>query len=294
MKRVLGLGFIFGFFLLFLPLIIFAGEKLGGGKIAYSRLADGYWQVWVYDLDKNTHSQLTYSPCDKREPTFSPDGKRIAYRTNNAEVYILDLETGRQQRILKDLGLVSDLDWSPDGSRIIFTRFRSDIKDDSDIFIADEDGKDLKALTNDPEIQCQPVFSPDGRRIVYVDGRREKGYNIAIMDIDGSSFKLLTDIRDYNLQPAWSPDGEKISFSSNRSGSYEIWIMDKQGGGLKQLTKDNGFNSFPRFSPDGRRLAYTSLKGGILEIWVMDLDSGLDRRVSEEGKSSRDPDWLRQ
>jgi len=272
-------------------MLIFSGCKssfVPKERLAYSHLTDGYWQVWVTDLNRAGSRQITVSPFDKRHPVWLDAGSTIMYRTNNGELYTLDVESGKEQRMLEKLGQVSDPDWSNAAGLLTFTRFSPNLADDSEIWTISLDGSGRHVLTNLQTMQYNPSFSPDGEKIAYVSGKGFGTHEIWVMDIDGTNQKKLTENTDgYDILPDWSPDGKRIAFTSDRSGSLDIWILDSDGSNLKRLTDYEGLDTCPAWSSDGRNIYFVSNRSGELQIWKVDCLSGETLQVtSGSGESS--------
>jgi TolB protein len=131
---------------------------------------------------------------ENSSPTFSPDGKQIAFRRQWSErksaIFVVSANGGRARRVVAPSGGVADkIDWSPDGSRIVFSApvFGERGQPSSNVFTIRPDGSGLRQLTH---------------------ARGGKVNNGA---------------------DSWSPDGKKIAFVSNRAGSYQIYVMNADG-----------------------------------------------------------------
>jgi hypothetical protein len=146
-------------------------------------------------------------------------------------------------------------DWSPDGTRIVFSAFRND---EYGIFVMNADGSGVTSLG---VRGGGPKWSPDGRRILFAAGG---GFGtdgtIFVMNRDGSGVIALTTGRS----PDWSPDGTSIAFERAAGCvvdicSSEIFVMNQDGSQVRRLVSSSGFadelNS-PAWSPDGTRIAY--------------------------------------
>ena len=279
--------------LLLLPLYSVSAEEDNGEMIAYSRLTDGYWQIWVKDIIGEKDFQLTETPVDKRYPDWTPDGHKLVYRTSNGNLFTLNRDKGNEHQILDKYENLINPKWSPDGKRLTFTRYRTSIKDDSDIWISDPEGKTPLLLTHKPGLQYQSSWSPDGGKIVYVSAIKTGNHQIFIMELKNKVSKALTDNNHYNILPVWSPDGNSIAFVSRKSGNYDIWIIGNQGNHLKQLTRYNGFDSSPAWAPDGKRIAFVSNRSGSLQIWIINIDTGNLKQLTIGESECLDPAWIR-
>jgi len=277
--------------------IFFSGCKsslIPSERLAYSCLTEGYWQVWFTDLDGAGSRQITVSPFDKRHPIWLDSGYTIMYRTNNGELYTLDIETSKEKKVLEKLGQVSDPDWSNALGFLTFTRFSPNLADESEIWTISLDGSGQRVLTNLQGMQYNPAFSPDGETIAYVSGKGFGTHEVWVMDRDGKNQKRITENADgYDILPDWSPDGKRIAFASDRAGNLDIWVVDSDGGNQKRLTDYEGLDTYPAWSSDGSRIYFVSNRSGELQVWTVDYLSGEALQVTSDRGESSDPACVR-
>ncbi len=267
-----------------------AAPDLLQGRLVYSRLSDGTWQIWQTDLGTGQRTQLTSSAGDKRYPSMTPDG-RVTYCTNNQQCYVLDNEHGAVHPLLQELWPLRDVAWSPDETRVAFSKVRTDLVDSANLWVADPSGAARRMLTNQAGIQYNPNWSSDGQRLAYVGGHGYGTYEIYAMDAAGGEPRQLTNNSSHEFLPAWSPDGRRIAFASDASGNYDIWVMAADGSSPTQLTAAPGLDIRPAWSPDGRFIAFTTNRTGTLQIWVVRPD-GTDQHVLEQADGGVcDPVW---
>lgn len=272
---------------LVLPSSLSASEEC----IAYSSLTDGYWQIWTIDPLSKKCTQITCTPRDKSRPQISPDSKIIVYQTANGQLWKVPISGGKEERILMQFDNGRDFSWAPDGKRVAFVRFRTDLVDDSDIIVCAPSGDNPKMITNDPGLQYNPAFSPNEDSLLYVSGKGPEGHDIWSINLKTGKKKCLSKGQYYNVHPQWSPDCARIAYASNIKGNYDIWLMDADGKKKKQLTVYEGLDTWPSWSPNGKRIAFASNRSGRLQIWVVDLESG-DLNMLTDGKSAcKDPSW---
>ena len=219
----------------------------------------------------------------------------------NPEIYVMDTDGKNQQRLTNNRHDDWDPSWSPDGKRIIFFSNRDGHVMGGiptfEIYVMDADGKNQLRITNDPNDDRSPSWSPDGERIAFVsnrDGHVIGGiptFEIYVMDTDGKNQQRLTNNPHGDWNPSWSPDGERIAFSSRRDGHFigdfgiteEIYVMDADGGNQQRLTEGRQNDLLPSWSPDGERIAFASDEKGNFEnfeIYVMDADGGNQQRLT--------------
>ena len=261
-----------------------------GGTITYSRLTDGTWQIWRYTLSSGASLQVTFDRRDKRYPMPGVGGL-IYYHTSNQEPFSVNPVSGEVLPVLEGLAPLRGATASPDGSKVVFSKIRTDIEDSSNLWMARGDGTSPQTLTLDPGIQDQPAWSPDGRTLAFVNGQGYEKYEICLLSLQDRTITRLTSNTSHEFFPAWSPDGTSIAYSSDATGDYEIWVMDPTGKNARQITKSPGLDSRPSWSPCGNWMAFTSRRSGELEIWRSAPDGSDQQRLFNAGAPACDPLW---
>jgi Tol biopolymer transport system component len=176
---------------------LYAPELSPNGKrIVFTNHGNG---IWVMRADGNNPHPLTNK--DDIDPTWSPDGMRIAFassRTGSRQLYVMDSD-GSEIEQLTDLNNMGGRStWSPDGTKLAFYRGP---EGDRNIFIVDVNSKEVTRLTSDGD-NLGPSWSPDGNWIAFTsfrDGNNE----IYIIHPDGRGLTRLTDSPISDWQPRW-------------------------------------------------------------------------------------------
>lgn len=166
--------------------------------------------------------QLTTHNAQDYSPSWSPDGRKIAFfssdRSGYVDIWVMDADGDNQQKLTTHNADDYSPSWSPDGRKIAFSSKRSG---NYDVWIMDADGSHKRQITTHKIADIYPCWSPDGRKIAFASGP-----DIWVMDADGGNKRQLTTNEAFDWHPSWSPDGREIAITSKRSGDLDIWVLD--------------------------------------------------------------------
>jgi Tol biopolymer transport system component len=239
-----------------------------GRSIAYRNSSTD--AIWISDslgqngreLESTRHPNL--GTLANSGPRFSPDGREIAFAKSSggpqAELEIVNLDSGKVRELTNDDALMLSPAWSGDGRFIYFASSRSGTLN---IWKIAQSGGEPEQITAGQGDDVQLDVSADGRRIVFSTFR--SNINLAQLNLGAGgpqSTKLLTiDLARSQLGPAYSPDGKHLAYFSylkavEREG---IWLANSDGSHPVPLVQDGRHNMFPRWTSDSAYLVYASL-----------------------------------
>jgi serine/threonine protein kinase/Tol biopolymer transport system component len=168
------------------------------------------------------------------------------------------------------------------------------------IYLVDLAGQSVVQITDMPEGACQPSWSPDGEKLVFISpckGMDEIYFeaSLYIINSDGTDLTPLSTVPGGDFDPAWSTDGDAIAFTSLRTGQMEIFILKLNDQTVVQITEGApGVESRqPAWSPDASQIAYTVKRLGVYQVWLMNTDGSDQKQIVRSGTSSSDylPTW---
>ncbi|MBN1155120.1 PD40 domain-containing protein [candidate division KSB1 bacterium] len=211
-------------------------------------------------------------------PVWSPDGLKYAFLSNRksdyisrTNLYIYDFEHNTQK--LTKPGVNYSLSWSPDGSKIAYTKTSKPTASFShynDIYVYDFSTRKEKRMTKNRRAH-DPDWSPDGDKLLYIvtqDGTQ----NIECLDLTTNETMMMTDFKNGEqvFAPKWSPDGRKIVVSISMRDERDLMLYDLEDRSFSMLIEEADARDAV-FTPDGTAILFSWDKSGIFNIYRLDL-----------------------
>jgi tricorn protease len=270
---------------------------------------NGSANLWEYDLASGEKRQLTSLKDDSVVfPCVSRDGSTIVFRHlfdlycfrpgQGGEPQKIDIyhdDDGRsERRDRRVLQSATDVAFSADGLEIAFIA-------GGDLWVMDTELREPRQITNTPEEERFPVFSPDGESILFVS---DQGGQCDIWKAERADKKLywwqnksfqlerLTNDAEVKSHLKWSPEGSQVAFVKGRG---ELWVMGPDGKDARALFKGWDRPEFD-WSPDGKWIVYARYDSDFnRDIWLLPLDGSrppfnLSRSPRNEGSPVWSPD----
>jgi Tol biopolymer transport system component len=220
---------------------------------------------------------------------FSPDGRFIVYdaprsdgETGNRDIFLIELDSGRESRLVEHPGYDGVVAWTPDGRGLLFTSDRTGTHDLYLLPLSNGRPQDSPRLVKSGLGAIAPLgFTPRGD-FYYGQGSSERDIYIVEVDPDtgrllGSAKKLGLPYQGHNMAPSYSPDGKLLAFLSMPGGKGGvIGIYSQETGRVRELNPKLSGNLFPQWiPPDGRTLSVLgSDKEGRRIIYKVDIQTG--------------------
>ncbi len=247
------------------------------------------------DFITNTR-QLTFEGKRSGEGYFNADGTKMIFQSEREEgnpfyqIYLMDLETGDQERISPGMGKTTCAWIHPDGKRVLFASTHTD--------------------ANSKKLQDAEYEERKTSKVRKYSWDYDAHYEIWEYTLADKKLKNLTNTRGYDAEGGWSPDGKKMVFASNRQAYegklskedeerlkidkqffMEIYTADADGSNVKRLTNVPGYDGGPFFSADGKRICWRRFtpKGDVAEVWTMNVDGSDQKPLTKLGAMSWAP-----
>jgi Tol biopolymer transport system component/serine/threonine protein kinase len=215
-----------------------------GDEFLYASPSDGDWDLYFQVIGTPSPVNLTSdSEVNDTQPALSPDGRRIAFRSerDGGGIFLIDRMAAAGEPLQKIIERGYNPAWSPTGNAVVVATegvlespFRREML--SDLWLVDLAAGESRILMAGDAVQ--PAWSPNGNRIAYWAIERSTGQaDIWTVAADGSDPLQVTTDAGTDWSPAWSPDGQYLYFASDRSGNMDLWrvSIDEGSGSVRGL-----------------------------------------------------------
>jgi TolB protein len=157
--------------------------------------------------------------------------------------------------------------------------------------IMDQDGANVRLLSQGRELVLTPRFSPTNQEITYMSYTTDQP-RVFIMNLETGKRELVGDFPGMTFAPRFSPDGQKVIMSlGTPDGRSSIYEMDLRSRRSRQLTQSNGIDTSPSYSPDGSQIVFESDRDGAQRLYVMNADGSGVHPISMGEGSYSTPVW---
>ncbi len=156
--------------------------------------------------------------------------------------------------------------------------------------IMDQDGKNVRLLSQGQDLVLTPRFSPTRQEITFMSYAGDSP-RVYLMDLVSGKREVVGEFPGMTFAPRFSPDGQRVVMSLQRDGDTNIHELDLRTKETRQLTQSEAIDTSPCYSPDGREIVFESDRDGAQQLYVMSSDGSGVRRISAgEGRYST-PVW---
>ena len=156
--------------------------------------------------------------------------------------------------------------------------------------IMDQDGANVRYLTDGQDLVMTPRFSPSKQEVTYMSfaGGEPKVY---LLQLETGQREVVGNFPSMTFSPRFSPDGTSVVMSLQQDGNANIYAMDLRSRATTRLTQGAAIDTSPSYSPDGSKIVFESDRGGNQQLYVMGADGSAPQRISFGNGRYSTPVW---
>ncbi|RPG39821.1 MAG: Tol-Pal system beta propeller repeat protein TolB [Gammaproteobacteria bacterium TMED236] len=249
------------------------------------------YKLMLADSDGANEKILLSSSEPIISPSWSPDGKRVAYvsfETGIAKVFIQEIASGRREAVLSQGTQISSPSWSPDGKYLSVTLYQDG---NAEIYILRLRDRTLTRMTNQFAIDTESSWSPKGNKILFTSGRSGSPqiYELDLRKLNPKA-KRVSFEGTYNAKASYLPNEEGIIFVHRSSdGLFHIALKYKRENFIRVLTEAK-MDESPSVAPNGNMVIYGIKEENLSMLAGFSL-SGAKFKLPASNGEVREPAW---
>ena len=259
-------------------------------EIKDSQLTSSY-RLMLADSDGANEKILLSSSEPIISPSWSPDGKRVAYvsfETGTAKVFIQEIASGKREAVLSKETQISSPSWSPDGKYLSLTLYQDG---NAEIYILRLRDRTLTRMTNQFAIDTESSWSPKGNKILFTSGRSGSPqiYELDLRKLNPKA-KRVSFEGTYNAKASYLPNEEGIIFvHRSNDGLFHIALKYKKENFIRVLTEAK-MDESPSVAPNGNMVIYGIREKNLSMLAGFSL-SGAKFKLPASNGEVREPAW---
>jgi TolB protein len=270
---------------------------------AFVSIRNGDAHIFVTD-GRGTDKALTSGKHLNLQPSWSPDGRRLAFVSNRGgrhAVYLMQADGSRVEKLTRSERMESAPSWSPDGKAIAFFSVSTDANSVAELQIYNlRTRKSISVLGNRTDKgPSPPTWSADSKQLAFLALTSEREFQVWVVNRDGSNARDVSSAfsKRGKGDPEISPDGRSVIYVADLRGPSDLVRTDLATGLSTNLTAGLGLlHEAPRWSASGRWIAFSSPRDDTHEsrgdIFVMNADGSNPRNLTRHVAEDFDARWL--
>lgn len=249
------------------------------------------YELMVADADGYNPRSVVRSAHPLLSPSWSPDGKRLAYvsfERGNSAIMLQDLTTGSRETVAAFRGINGAPSFSPDGRKLAMALSKGG---NLEIYVMDLASRALSQLTEHYGIDTEPAWSADGSSLYFTSDRSGRPQIYQVAATGGLARRVSFQGKD-NAKVSVSADGQKLVMAQGNGNVYRIALMDRSLGNARWTNLSPGtVDESPSFAPNGGMVVYAARESGRGVLYAVSVDGRVRQRLVVAGGDVRESAW---